>query len=37
MKKNLDEVYRCRVCGLNQGFEPWGEDVIPFIKNNIEL
>ena len=22
----LDEPYRCRVCGLEQDFQPWGED-----------
>ena len=26
MHKNEDEAYRCRVCGLNQDFKPWGED-----------
>lgn len=26
MRKNEDEAYRCRVCGLKQDFKPWGED-----------
>ena len=26
MNKNRNHVFNCRVCGLNQGFEPWGED-----------
>jgi hypothetical protein len=26
MRKNKDTTYNCRVCGLNQGVEPWGKD-----------
>jgi hypothetical protein len=26
MHKNNDTLFNCRVCGLNQDFEPWGED-----------
>ena len=26
MHSNKDTIYNCRVCGLDQGFEPWGED-----------
>ncbi|MEK7339705.1 MAG: hypothetical protein AABZ92_03200 [Verrucomicrobiota bacterium] len=26
MHKNKNESYRCRICGLEQDFQPWGED-----------
>jgi hypothetical protein len=26
MHQSNDESYRCRVCGLDQGFQPWGKD-----------
>ena len=26
MHKNKITSYNCRVCGFNQGFEPWGKD-----------
>jgi hypothetical protein len=26
MRKNKDESYYCRVCGLEQDFQPWGKD-----------
>lgn len=26
MHKKDPEAYHCRVCGLNRGYEPWGED-----------
>lgn len=29
MHGNKDTIYNCRVCGSNQGFEPWGEDGKP--------
>jgi hypothetical protein len=26
MRNDKDKSYNCRVCGLHQGFKPWGED-----------
>ena len=26
MDRNKAHIFNCRVCGLDQGFEPWGED-----------
>ncbi len=26
MPKNKDESYHCRICGLEQDFQPWGAD-----------